>query len=77
MSDSAVSLIKDWLGRSLNPEQVEWLNDQIEKVVAEPTPRNLQIAFGLVPRKLGKADLGFGNSATTVETLSHATTTSD
>lgn len=58
MSNAAMSLIKTWLGRSLTPEQMDWLNGQLEKVVAEPTPRNLQIALGMVPRKLGKADLG-------------------
>jgi len=62
MSDAAVAQIKVWLDRCLTTEQMEWLDGQLDKIVAEPTPRNIQIAFGLVPRKLGKTDLGLSES---------------
>lgn len=57
MPETPQELLRSWLGRQLAPAQFDWLCGQLEKVAAEPSLRNIQVAFGLVPRRLGKDDL--------------------
>ncbi len=57
MSDAVREVLKHWLDRQLDAAQREWLEDQLQKIEGEPSPRNVQIAFGLVPRRLAKDDL--------------------
>jgi hypothetical protein len=49
-----------WLHRQL-PTPL-WLDEQLDKLTGEPGDRDLYIALGLVPRKLGKADLDLSDA---------------
>jgi hypothetical protein len=50
-------LLFAWLGRQLPEPARLWLDEQLGKLTGEVRDRDLYIALGLVPRKLGKADL--------------------
>ncbi|MEO1066976.1 MAG: EboA domain-containing protein [Pseudomonadota bacterium] len=50
-------LIKTWLDRQLESDQIEWLAAQADKIEKSNTSQAFDIAFGMIPRKLGKADL--------------------
>jgi hypothetical protein len=50
-------LLRLWLRRQLPQTAAAWLEEQLAKLGAEAADRDLYIALGLVPRKLGKADL--------------------
>ncbi len=54
--DDAASLLRRWLGRQLSTTQAEWL-DSHRAAAANGTLRDLQIASGLVPRRLGQASI--------------------
>lgn len=53
--DKCLNLLREWLNRQLNEPARSWLDEQIEK--AASSERDLYLAIGLAPRKLGKADL--------------------
>jgi len=60
MSDAARTLLRDWLRRQLSAAQNDWLDEQLAAIAKEPadaTDETLHIALGMVPRRLGKADL--------------------
>jgi hypothetical protein len=57
MSDAARTLLRDWLRRQLDGAQNAWLDEQLSALVKDPSDSRLHIALGLVPRRLGKADL--------------------
>lgn len=57
MAETVSQVLKAWLTRQLTSEQCDWLDGQLAKIEADPSNRNIQIAFGMVPRRLGKADL--------------------
>jgi hypothetical protein len=57
MEHAAPQLMKNWLSRQLSAEQSGWLDEQLAKISADPSLRNVQIAFGMVPRRLSKDDL--------------------
>jgi len=57
MSDTPNELLQRWLMRQLPNQDSQWLRDQIAKLQADPSDRSLDIALGMVPRKLGKGDL--------------------
>jgi hypothetical protein len=46
-----------WLRRQLPEPARGWLDEQLERLGDEASDRDLYVAIGLVPRKLGKADL--------------------
>jgi hypothetical protein len=50
-------LLRLWLRRQLPQAASAWLDEQLAKLGAAAGDRDLYIALGLVPRKLGKADL--------------------
>lgn len=54
---SPAELILSWLPDRIAHESFVWLEGQLHKV-RDGGDRDLHIALGLVPRKLGKADLG-------------------
>jgi hypothetical protein len=58
MSDAARKLLRDWLRRQLDDAQNAWLDAQLSALAEDPSDGTLHIALGLVPRRLGKADLG-------------------
>jgi hypothetical protein len=57
MSDAARKLLRDWLRRQLDGAQNAWLDEQLATLAKDPSDGTLHIALGLVPRRLGKADL--------------------
>jgi hypothetical protein len=57
MSESPSELIRTWLRRQLPAPAWQWLEAQLAKLAEDPSDRNLQIALGMVPRRLGKDDL--------------------
>ena len=50
------TLLEAWLERQVSPEAIAWLKERIDKV-ALSDQKTLFLAFGMIPRKLGKADL--------------------
>ena len=57
MSDAAGKLMRAWLQRQLDAERGAWLDAQIAALRKDPCDAALDIALGIVPRKLGKAAL--------------------
>ncbi len=57
MSGSPSELIRGWLRRQLPEPAEQWLDAQLAKLAKDPSERNLQIALGMAPRRLGKDDL--------------------
>lgn len=53
---TALELMEEWLRRQLPPERCQWLGDRNASGAATPE-KDLFITLGLIPRKLGKADL--------------------
>ena len=50
-------LLRGWLDRQLPEAGSAWLAEQLDRLAGEVRDRDLYVALGLVPRKLGKADL--------------------
>jgi hypothetical protein len=50
-------LLQIWLHRQLPDTGSAWLDEQLGKLAGEVGDRDLYIVLGLVPRRLGKADL--------------------
>lgn len=57
MTSSATGLLRGWLARRASPDVLGWLDQQARQVASGERPQSLGIAFGLVPRKVGKQDL--------------------
>jgi hypothetical protein len=51
-------LIRVWIARRATPEAVAWFEGKRADLAHDPAPRALASAFGLVARRMGKADLG-------------------
>jgi hypothetical protein len=49
-------LLEAWLEKSTSPDAIAWLRERMDKI-AKGDQKALFLAFGMVPRKLGKADL--------------------
>ena len=49
-------LLRSWLTRQLHAEELAWLDGEISKLAAGRR-RDLEILFGLAPRRLGRGDL--------------------
>lgn len=62
MRDAAIPLLRDWLYRRLDPARQDWLTRQADALVSDPGDKSLQIAFGLIPRRLGKGALALSAS---------------
>lgn len=56
MSDAVRELLRIWLHRQLLADKFTWLDAQLSKVRAGQR-RDLDVLFGLAPRKLGRDDL--------------------
>jgi hypothetical protein len=61
MAATAATLLRDWLNGRIEPPALDWLDGRL-KVVRGGDPSQLYLAFGLVPRRTGKADLGLSKS---------------
>jgi len=57
MSETARKLLREWLLRQLEPERGAWLDAQIAALAQDSSDASLEIALGMAPRKLGKAEL--------------------
>ena len=57
MAPTPGELLSSWLERQLPPDSVQWLNGRREELRASFTDRALHITLGMIPRRLGKADL--------------------
>lgn len=57
MSQTPASVLHGILCRQLNDAQREWVEQQRQTLLREPTDRNLAIAIGMAPRKLPKGPL--------------------
>jgi hypothetical protein len=52
-----LGLLRRWLDRQLPDPASTWLREQLGKLGGEVRDRDLYLALGLAPRRLGKADL--------------------
>ena len=57
MAESPSALIRAWLARQLPEEASDWLHGRLEALGTAPAERDLHIALGLIPRRLGRDDL--------------------
>lgn len=55
-------LLRIWLERQLPGPARQWLEDRLAGLGAEAPDRDLFVAIGLVPRRLGRADLALSQS---------------
>ena len=55
-------LLQGWLDRQLPEPGAAWLREQLGRLGDEARERDLYLALGLVPRRLGKADLALGDA---------------
>jgi hypothetical protein len=55
-------LLHRWLERQLPAPASTWLGEQLGKLGGEVRDRDLYLALGLVPRRLGKADLDLSDT---------------
>ena len=62
MSDAARKLLREWLLRQLDAQGGAWLDAQVAALSQEPTDAALEIALGMIPRRLGKAALSLSDS---------------
>jgi hypothetical protein len=57
MGSTAVDLLREWIGRQVPEQPAAWLDQQLEKLGAAESDRDLHIGLGMCPRRLGKDDL--------------------
>ena len=57
MGGKASELLKEWVMRQVSGPAADWLDDRLMKLGDAPSERDLYIALGMVPRRLGKDDL--------------------
>ena len=57
MSAAARTLLREWLLRQLDAARGAWLDAQIAALRQDPADAALDIALGMIPRRLGKAGL--------------------
>ncbi|MDH5538546.1 MAG: EboA domain-containing protein [Rhizobacter sp.] len=62
MINTARSLLQGWLLRQLDPARGAWLGEQIGLLETDAAQASLDIAFGLIPRRLGSAPLTLGDA---------------
>ncbi len=53
----AIRLLREWLAARLDAPRRAWLDQQFDALATDASDSALHIAFGMVPRRLGKADL--------------------
>jgi len=62
MSEAARNLLHAWLVRQLDAKQAAWLDEQIAALRQDPAHAVLEIALGMIPRRLGKAELALAEA---------------
>ncbi len=58
-----IDLLSDWLSAQLSSDAQSWIGNQRARLEAGASLRDLDIAFSLVPRRLGKQDLKLNEAA--------------
>ena len=58
--DPIETLIGRWLEERLPPDGCRWLDGRLAALERADSDRELHVTLGLVPRKLGRAELGLG-----------------
>ncbi len=61
-NQAAMRLLREWLAARLGAAQRTWLDSQLDAAVTQATDSALHIAFGMAPRRLGKADLALNGA---------------
>ena len=64
MTDASTprELLEQWLARQLPEQARNWFQEQLGKLSDETKDRDLYVALGLAPRKLGKEDLSLNQA---------------
>ena len=62
MAETPSTLVRAWLARQLPEAASAWLHGQLEKLAGAPAERDIHIALGLIPRRLGRADLALSDA---------------
>ena len=62
MNHASGNLLREWLRRRLDSAQRAWLDAQSAALQRDASPAPFDIAFGLVPRRLGHAELALGDA---------------
>ena len=57
MNTTPKDILQTWLARQLDPDAHAWLQEHASRIEKDFNRRDLYLAVGLAPRKLGKADL--------------------
>lgn len=57
MPTQVANQLEQWLEPRLSSEHWQWLRARVQLLRTSPATRELHIALGLIPRKLGRADL--------------------
>jgi hypothetical protein len=55
-------LLRGWLARDLDPDALGWLDEQRARLSEGGGERAFNIAFGMVPRRIGKQDLSLAEA---------------
>lgn len=63
MIEPARTILRECLRARLGEAQIRWFDDQLAALASDPSDKALHIALGMVPRRLGKADLDAGPEA--------------
>jgi len=61
-ADAPRRLLEQWLSRQLPEAAKAWLDEQLAKLSGEVRERDLYVALGMAPRKLGKHDLALSEA---------------
>jgi hypothetical protein len=62
MSEAARDLLHAWLVGHLDAKQRAWLDEQLAALRQDPADAALEIALGLIPRRLGKGELALSDA---------------
>jgi len=62
MSKAKQALISDWLQQRLSADQWAWLQERLTAITQSNSDKELYVALGMAPRKLGKSDLALNKT---------------
>lgn len=57
MSEAASNLLRAWLMRQLDAKQGAWLDEQLAALRKDAADTTLDVALGMIPRRLGRGEL--------------------
>lgn len=58
MREDAIEMLRGWLTRSIDAESAAWFNARRDALLQDDSEQTLDIALGMIPRRLGKGRLG-------------------